>query len=106
MTTDPVSIRGRGAADNPPNRFERLHYSPDPDSDDPDDPAPTTLRYLDSKQAGTASQFLAAFRQIVARLHTDPIPFGEPRYRLPALRLLVMQAVLSPVVVDYAVHED
>jgi DNA repair photolyase len=48
MTTDPVSIRGRGAADNPPNRFERLHYSPDPDSDDPDDPAPTTLFLKDT----------------------------------------------------------
>jgi len=41
MTTEPQ--RGRGAADNPPNRFERLQYAPDPDAPpDPDDPAPAT----------------------------------------------------------------
>ena len=32
--------------------------------------------------------------------------FGEPLYRLPALRLLVRQAVVLPLVVVYAVHED
>src|SRR5208283_193021 len=35
-----------------------------------------------------------------------PLTFGEPHYRLPALKLLVRQAVVSPLVVDFAVHED
>jgi DNA repair photolyase len=45
-----IPIHGRGAADNPPNRFERLAYEPDPAAWDPDDPEPdprTTL-YRDS----------------------------------------------------------
>ena len=32
----PASFRGRGAAGNPPNRFERLYYEPDPDLAEPD----------------------------------------------------------------------
>ncbi|HEY8483936.1 MAG TPA: PA0069 family radical SAM protein [Longimicrobiales bacterium] len=35
-----VPIRGRGAAHNPPNRFERLSFEPDPEFFDPDDPSP------------------------------------------------------------------
>ena len=30
MSQEP--IRGRGASDNPANRFERLHYEPDADA--------------------------------------------------------------------------
>lgn len=33
MNTESESIHGRGAADNPPNRFERIHYEPEPDAD-------------------------------------------------------------------------
>ena len=57
-------------------------------------------------QAGTGHRFLAAFREIIGRLHNDPLTFGEPIYRLPVLELLVRHAVLLPIVVDYAVHED
>lgn len=35
-------VRGRGAATNPPNRFEEIAYLPDPEARDPDDPAPQT----------------------------------------------------------------
>jgi hypothetical protein len=57
-------------------------------------------------QAGTGLQFFAAFRQIAERLHTDPFVFGEPQYRLPVLKLQVRQAIVAPLVVDYAVHEE
>ncbi|HKC23681.1 MAG TPA: radical SAM protein, partial [Thermoanaerobaculia bacterium] len=40
MSDDP--IRGRGAAENPPNRFERLHYEPDPEANSEDLPSPKT----------------------------------------------------------------
>src|SRR5262245_38239185 len=44
-------IRGRGAADNPPNRFEQLHYEPDPDADPADQPAPETLFFRDATRS-------------------------------------------------------
>jgi len=57
-------------------------------------------------QAGTGQQFLAALRQIVERLRDDPENLGEPSYHLPALHLLVRQAIVLPLVVDFAVHEE
>ncbi|MCI0484675.1 MAG: PA0069 family radical SAM protein [candidate division NC10 bacterium] len=42
MTSDRAAIRGRGAAENPPNRFEQIAYTPDPDTIDPEGPAPET----------------------------------------------------------------
>ena len=64
-STRPV-IRGRGAADNPPNRFEALAHAPDPEAIDPDGPGPDTeflkdpsrslITYNDSPDVGfTAS---------------------------------------------------
>lgn len=38
-----VRIRGRGAAANPPNRFERLAYVPDRELSDGEDPGPRTV---------------------------------------------------------------
>jgi DNA repair photolyase len=42
MSAQGEPIRGRGAADNPANRFDRLHYEPDPDLDPAEQPAPRT----------------------------------------------------------------
>lgn len=42
MQSDRSPIRGRGAAENPPNRFEALAYVRDLEEADPDDPAPET----------------------------------------------------------------
>src|SRR5262245_50196847 len=43
-------VRGRGAADNPPNRFDRLHYEPDPD--EPAEPGrPQTVLLRDTAQS-------------------------------------------------------
>ncbi|HXG17601.1 MAG TPA: hypothetical protein VNN62_00815 [Methylomirabilota bacterium] len=67
MKHTPSPLKGRGAQENPPNRFERLSYHPDPDAgaagDDPDalprlrtsllrDPSRTILTYNDSPDAG------------------------------------------------------
>jgi DNA repair photolyase len=51
MTPDPSPIRGRGAALNPHNRFERLRYDPDPDADGSEDPAPTTQFFKDTTRS-------------------------------------------------------
>jgi hypothetical protein len=56
-------------------------------------------------EAGRGQHFVSAFREIVARLQREPLEFGEPRYRLPVLRLLVRQGGIHRVVVSYAVHE-
>jgi hypothetical protein len=42
MPAEKEPIRGRGAADNPANRFDRLHYEADPDLDPNDQPTPRT----------------------------------------------------------------
>jgi DNA repair photolyase len=47
----PLPIRGRGSAENPANRFETLHYEPDPESLDRDDPAPATLLLRDTTRS-------------------------------------------------------
>jgi hypothetical protein len=56
-------------------------------------------------EAGTGQQFVAAFARIMERLRSDPGTFGEPIYRLPALQLMVRQAVALPLLVDFAVRE-
>ncbi|MCI0456367.1 MAG: PA0069 family radical SAM protein [Gemmataceae bacterium] len=50
MQSHPLPLHGRGTADNPPNRFERLHYEPDPDATE-DNPAPATQFYRDSSRS-------------------------------------------------------
>jgi hypothetical protein len=57
-------------------------------------------------QLGKGKAFVATLRRVVERLRRDPLEFGEPRYRLPALKLVVYQGAISPLVVDYAVHAE
>jgi hypothetical protein len=66
------------------------------------------LKQLHAREAksGTGQRFLAALRKIFDKLRTTPTTFGEALYRLPALKLEVYQAIVAPLVVDYAVHED
>ena len=49
---------------------------------------------------------LAAVRAIDARLRTDPRGFGEPCYHLSEMRLEVRLAVVLPLSVTFAVHEE
>ena len=57
------SIRGRGAANNPPNRFEPLTFEPDEDARDAEDRGPRTQYLRDSTRA------------ILARNDSPDIPF-------------------------------
>jgi len=66
------------------------------------------LKQLHRKEAnaGRREQFLSAMRTIAKRLRDDPLRFGEPLYRLPALKLLVcVAASVPPLVVDFGVHQ-
>ena len=47
--------KGRGVADNPPNRFERLAYEPDPDRSDDESSSPRTTLFRDSTRTIVAS---------------------------------------------------
>jgi DNA repair photolyase len=51
MNEDHVPIRGRGAAGNPPNRFEAISHVRDSDWTDPEDPSPGTHFLKDSSKS-------------------------------------------------------
>ena len=67
-----------------------------------------TLKELHRRAAeqGTGQQCLAALRVIHRRLQTEPQIFGEPLFHLPALKLLIYQAIVSRLVIHYAVHQE
>ena len=60
----PDAIKGRGAAEDPPNRFLSAWVEPDPEWNDPDDPGPRT-RFLPD-----------ASRSVVSRNDSPDIPFA------------------------------
>lgn len=51
------------------------------------------------------SRYLAALSRVYQRLRTDPHGFGEPKYRLPSLHLVVFVGVQHPLVVEFAIHD-
>ena len=56
--------------------------------------------------AGNSKRFLAALAHIIQRLQQDPTHFGEPLFHLPALKLEVCQAVVPPLVVNFAIYPE
>jgi len=57
-------------------------------------------------QHGKGNQFLQALRSLNDRLSKDPRTFGETLYRLPALKIMVYQGIINPLVVTFGVHEE
>jgi hypothetical protein len=57
-------------------------------------------------QLGLEEKFLSAARIIVDRLRSDPLEFGEARYRYRRVNAEVRIASIPPLVVHYAVHEQ
>src|SRR5213079_3127980 len=47
MQPNPPAPRARGAAENPPNRFEKISLERDAEWNDPDEPAPQTQFFKD-----------------------------------------------------------
>lgn len=80
------AIRGRGTAENPPNRFERFHVEPDPDSAPEQSPAPTTqffrdrscsiISYNDSPDVG----FAASLNPYRGCEHGCPYCYARPTH--------------------------
>ena len=46
-----ISLRGRGASENPPNRFETVSLDPDPEWDDSEAPGPATVFLKDTSRS-------------------------------------------------------
>jgi hypothetical protein len=67
-----------------------------------------SIRHLQrqASREGRGKEFLTAFRKAVGRLENSPRAFGEPLYRLPALRMEVRCGVLGPLSIDFAICED
>ncbi len=61
MRSELRGFRGRGAAEDPANRFERIGYEPDPEAEEPSDPR---TRYLRDHS-----------RSVIARNQSPDIPF-------------------------------
>jgi DNA repair photolyase len=56
MPRQELPLHGRGASDNPPNRFTQLFYEPDPEGFDPAEcPAPVTKFYRDDARSVIAT---------------------------------------------------
>jgi hypothetical protein len=61
---------------------------------------------LQATQEGRGPELLRATRTVAERLQNDPTDFGEPLYRLPALRMQVRCAIVRPLYINFAVCED
>jgi hypothetical protein len=57
-------------------------------------------------ESGRGEQFQAALQAMYDRLRKNPKGFGEPLYRIPALKLVVYLGVVNPVALQYAVHDE
>jgi hypothetical protein len=55
---------------------------------------------------GRGLEVLQAMKYIRQRLSRDPTNFGEPLYRLPALRMQIRFSVIGPLAIHYGVCED
>ena len=62
--------------------------------------------YREALQKGRGPSFLTALRAVVEKLRREPRTFGDPLYRLPALKLLVYHGMIAPLIVDYGVHDE
>ena len=60
----------------------------------------------DALRDDCAVEFLDAIKDIIVRLRNDPLAFGEPSFRLPALRMKVRYGMIRPVYISYGVSED
>ncbi len=103
MQRRPLPIHGRGAASNPPNRFERIHYEPGPDLDASDAPAPATPFYRDLSRSVQIVSKVVKFHSPVAWSRTQVTLLYLPRSMARMVRLAVgFIAGLAPFRADAA----
>lgn len=61
--------------------------------------------YLHAKSDGRGAAFVAAVEHIYNRLRSAPHDFGEPKYRLHAMKMVTYLAIHHPLVVEFGIHE-
>jgi hypothetical protein len=59
-----------------------------------------------AKTIGHGQKVLQAGGLIDGELRSDPITFGDPTHTLPSLGLRVFSRTVSPLHINYAVHEN
>ena len=55
--------------------------------------------------AGRGRAVLRAMRQVVRSLEQAPLTQGDPMYRIRSMRLQVRHITISPLYVEYGVHD-
>ncbi|HZU34476.1 MAG TPA: hypothetical protein VFA18_01135 [Gemmataceae bacterium] len=58
-----------------------------------------------AEEYGLGNRFIEALKVIDDALRREPRAFGDPVFRLPALRLTVFIRAVFPLAVDYGVHD-
>ena len=58
-----------------------------------------------AEEHGLGHEFIEALIVIDRGLNQDPRRFGDPLYRLPALKLTAYMRAIFPVVVHFGVHD-
>jgi hypothetical protein len=61
--------------------------------------------HLEAAKKGYAAAYLESLRTIYKHLGEEPRRFGEPQFRLPAMRMTVYHRALFPVTVGFGVHD-
>ncbi len=71
-------------------------------------PAETELLDIVSRaiSAGVGPTVIQAMREVRERLRINPREFGEPMYRLRAMRMLMRHAIVNPLYIEFGVHDD
>jgi len=80
-----------------PKRYRVTHLGPAKEA--------LTRHYRRAKLQGKGSVFVAAVEHIYNRLRADPRGFGEPKYPIPGLQLVVHLGIHGPLVVEFAIHD-
>jgi hypothetical protein len=60
----------------------------------------------EAKSKGRSAAFAKALAQIIRKLESDPLDFGEPKNYLTNLKMTVHSAALGPLYVRFGVRED
>src|SRR5688572_8905529 len=61
--------------------------------------------YLRAKFDGKGAAFVAAVEHIYHRLRSAPHDFGEPKYTLHDMKMVMHLAIHHPLVVEFGIHE-
>ena len=61
--------------------------------------------YHRAQAEGIGKQYLAAVQHIYQRLRQDPHGFGEPKFNLPAMQMVVHVAIHRPLIVAFGIHQ-